>query len=482
MESHNLQPPYLGRRQPDYPPLIELLRLPGGTVPGPSGYASSSALQPSLYIGFIQQVVPGTLLPRDRIPCFVLDVNRYGLAPGYYSNCRLVGSHQSLPVYAVADSSYAGTFAFMGSPASAPGTGGGLTPAQYITLQSLTPQQLANLNNLTPCQLQTLLTALPPSQIQTLTLTLTPTQIGNLVNLTTTSQLTNLYSQLTTSQLITLTSNLNQQQIQTLIQTLTAPQIQNLITSLTTTQLLTLTTLPPAQIEFLVTNLTIPQLQTFLNVGTSAPLPPLIPIGYHTITGSSYTVVAADLWNLMTINSSSSTAITLPSASTFGPGWTTSFQNLGSGTITLTPTSGTIDGGASLNITSDQGATIVSDGSNWIISTPVAGSSVGGGTTRWTVTSVKTADYTASFGEFVLVDSSGGGFTVTLPAASGGSGKAVAVKQTSSSTLNTVTVDGNGAETIDDAASITLSTTPAFNCFVFVCDGTEWWIEARKTT
>ena len=87
----------------------------------------------------------------------------------------------------------------------------------------------------------------------------------------------------------------------------------------------------------------------------------------------------------------------------------------------------------------------------------------------------KTAAYTvlvADDGKLIDADASGGAFTVTLPTvASAGDGFVIAVKKTDSSS-NAVTVDGNGAETIDGAATRSLSTR--YQVEFYRCDGTEW--------
>ncbi len=103
MDSFNPQPPFLGQRQPDYPPLVQLLRVTGTTVPGPTGtsqFPGSSFPGPSLYVSFTQQLRTDTMIPKDREPCLVDDVNGGGLQPGFYLG-RLAGSWTSLPVYEV---------------------------------------------------------------------------------------------------------------------------------------------------------------------------------------------------------------------------------------------------------------------------------------------------------------------------------------------------------------------------------------------
>lgn len=80
-------------------------------------------------------------------------------------------------------------------------------------------------------------------------------------------------------------------------------------------------------------------------------------------------------------------------------------------------------------------------------------SNVAGSGTDRTVSTV-TAAYTASDAEVVLADASGGGFTVTLPAAS--NGISVFVKKISGAG-NTVTVASPNTETIDGQSELTIS-------------------------
>lgn len=246
---------------PRYPPLDQALRVTGGTIAGPSGYGSSSFPGPVLYLACTQQT-QGTLVPRDREPCLVLDLNRFGLAPGYYTG-RLCQSYNGLPVYEVGGSGGAVSLVLAG-----------LTTTQISNLTlSLSTAQINVLNNLTPCQIQTFLTMTVPQQ-QILTSTLTATQLTTLINYLTSTQLTNLISTLNIPQLQLITNTLNPQQIQELVQVLTSTQISTLLNTLTTAQLLTLTTLSPAEILYVVTNYTTAQLQTFLN---STPLSNPIP-------------------------------------------------------------------------------------------------------------------------------------------------------------------------------------------------------------
>lgn len=73
----------------------------------------------------------------------------------------------------------------------------------------------------------------------------------------------------------------------------------------------------------------------------------------------------------------------------------------------------------------------------------------------------------------IIVDAAAGAVTVNLPAAASSVGRILQCKKKDAS-ANAMTLDGNGAETIDRAA--TLSTTTQYTAFTVACDGTEWWI------
>lgn len=93
-----------------------------------------------------------------------------------------------------------------------------------------------------------------------------------------------------------------------------------------------------------------------------------------------------------------------------------------------------------------------------------------------TVTGTKTANYNAAAQEIVMVDPSGGGFTVTLPSAAAvGAGVPVTVKNITSS-VNTMTLGRTGSDTIDTSTSITFA--GAFSSVTLFSDGSAgWWIK-----
>lgn len=90
-----------------------------------------------------------------------------------------------------------------------------------------------------------------------------------------------------------------------------------------------------------------------------------------------------------------------------------------------------------------------------------------------TITSVKTGTYTADFGEIVRCDPSGGGFTINLPTASGSAGKSLIIKNVSSS-LNSISIQADGVETIDGTNTQTANS--AWASYYLVSDGAGWMI------
>lgn len=104
-------------------------------------------------------------------------------------------------------------------------------------------------------------------------------------------------------------------------------------------------------------------------VGAAATFPggTLFCGGLNTQTGTSYTMNATDNCKLVTFRNASAIAVTLPQATTAGftNGASFTVSNLGAGTVTITPTTSTINGGSTLVLTTGQGATIQSDGTNF---------------------------------------------------------------------------------------------------------------------
>ncbi len=100
---------------------------------------------------------------------------------------------------------------------------------------------------------------------------------------------------------------------------------------------------------------------------TNVALPP-IPTRerVNAQTGTTYTYLAGDFGKLVTHTNAAAIAGTLPQAGTaFFSGWWIDVQNRGVGTLTITPTTSTIDGAASLALRTGAGVRLVSDGTNY---------------------------------------------------------------------------------------------------------------------
>jgi hypothetical protein len=85
----------------------------------------------------------------------------------------------------------------------------------------------------------------------------------------------------------------------------------------------------------------------------------------------------------------------------------------------------------------------------------------------------KTTTYTATTADKVITCATSSVWTLTLYAASGNAGRTLKVKKTSSDT-NTLTIDGNGAETID--GSVTYVMSMQYEEVDLICDGSNWHI------
>jgi hypothetical protein len=84
-------------------------------------------------------------------------------------------------------------------------------------------------------------------------------------------------------------------------------------------------------------------------------------------TGTTYTVLASDRNKLVTFSNASAVAVSLPQATgAFGAGFCWNPQDI-AGTVTIAPTISTINGFSSLVLTTSQGVTVCSDGTNWQI-------------------------------------------------------------------------------------------------------------------
>ena len=103
------------------------------------------------------------------------------------------------------------------------------------------------------------------------------------------------------------------------------------------------------------------------------------------------------------------------------------------------------------------------------------------GTVDWQTSSIKTATFTAANGEGYFANTSGGAFTMNLPAGTAGNIVSV-VDYTNTFQTNNLTVAPNGSEKIGGiASSIALNTEGQSVTFVYV-DGTEGWKNVQDST
>jgi len=79
---------------------------------------------------------------------------------------------------------------------------------------------------------------------------------------------------------------------------------------------------------------------------------------------ANYAIVDGDRAKAVQWTGASGT-FTLPNAVTLGTDWFAAFKNSGTGSVTITPSAGTIDGGSSLILAVDESTFIVSDGTNY---------------------------------------------------------------------------------------------------------------------
>jgi hypothetical protein len=157
------------------------------------------------------------------------------------------------------------------------------------------------------------------------------------------------------------------------------------------------------------------------------------------------------------------------------------------GTTTISGTvvkSNTLQASDAGNIISQSGTTITlgATGDNIVLAGGATQSGFGRtGTVDWQTGSIKTATFTAANGEGYFADTSGGAFTMNLPAGVAGNIVSV-VDYTNTFQTNNLTIAPNGSEKIGGiAASIALSTEGQSVTFVYV-DATEGWKNVQDST
>lgn len=98
---------------------------------------------------------------------------------------------------------------------------------------------------------------------------------------------------------------------------------------------------------------------------------------------ANYTLQSSDNQKLVAFNGTSALTATLPQPGSSGidSNFAAWIANLGTATVTVTPTSATIDGAATLALAQNQGVIVFTDGTNYFTVRGMASSGGGGGTT-----------------------------------------------------------------------------------------------------
>jgi hypothetical protein len=128
-------------------------------------------------------------------------------------------------------------------------------------------------------------------------------------------------------------------------------------------------------------------------------------------TGTSYAILNSDCGKIVTFNNASSVAASIAQAGSggnFAAGWKASFQNLGAGVVTITPTTSTINGGVNIALSQGQGMDCYSDGSNYTCQT---GSGTGGGGGGVSSFNGRTGSVTPAANDYTLAQLSTASYT-----------------------------------------------------------------------
>ena len=179
--------------------------------------------------------------------------------------------------------------------------------------------------------------------------------------------------------------------------------------------------------------------------------------------GTTYTIANADCGTLNNFSNAASIAVTLPQAGSggnFANGWYNDVCSIGAGTATITPTTSTIGGVATLVLTTGKCARIVSDGTNYQVVTYGGGG--GGGTPGGANTNVQFNNSGAFGGDANFTYAGSGQVTLggatallSLPATSGassgiamgaGATKAIFFIDTAVTNSLVISANGNGAQ------------------------------------
>ena len=175
---------------------------------------------------------------------------------------------------------------------------------------------------------------------------------------------------------------------------------------------------------------------------------------------TAYTTQQSDYGNEIVFNSASPIAVTLNTQGT-SPGiqlpWYTYISNQGSGTATLTPASGTINGGASLGVPGGSFGILFFDGTNFELLIPVSG---GSGVTQLLAGAGIALSPTGGTGA-VTVSASGSGGAIIVTQADVTYSRTFGTNYTAGANPLTVLVSGDfGSGTGDSLITATVNYVP----------------------
>ncbi|WP_374653124.1 hypothetical protein [Dongia sp.] len=189
-------------------------------------------------------------------------------------------------------------------------------------------------------------------------------------------------------------------------------------------------------------------------------------LGVKVVSATTYTILASDIGKLLVFTSATGCAVTLPQAiGAFASPWWIECQNAGTGSLVITPTTSTIDGAAALTITPNSGAELRSDSANYRARRDVAAQGINMPVTNKAVTYTMVAN---DKGAEINFTATGVTFNL-LAAATVGNGGTIAARNSAAS--GDVTIDPNGAETLDGLATRLLR--PG-DWVLMRSDGTNW--------
>lgn len=171
-----------------------------------------------------------------------------------------------------------------------------------------------------------------------------------------------------------------------------------------------------------------------------ATLDYLSDITYYSATRNSYIAGTND--ESLVYATSTCLNVILPNA-VDGAVYTTVNRLNNLSLVVSTQDAGTINGSSAISLPIEYSATFLCDGTNWTIISTGTGNSFSYSYVA------KTATYTLTGSDY-MVECTTNTFTVTLPTAVGLSGRLYSVKNTGT---GTITLEGDGAETIDGAAN-----------------------------